>query len=94
MILPKNTTALIQPMDQGIIPAFKAYYRQALLTAVITSELQVPQFLKTVTLKNMAYNIIGLVWKNFSFRIKNCWSKCFIATGDTTEYKEQLLGFM
>lgn len=24
--LPKNTTALIQPMDQGAIATFKAYY--------------------------------------------------------------------
>lgn len=24
--LPKNTTALIEPMDQGAIPSFKAYY--------------------------------------------------------------------
>lgn len=26
--LPKNTSALIQPMDQGIIFMFKAYYQR------------------------------------------------------------------
>jgi hypothetical protein len=28
MFLPKNSTALIQPMDQGIIQAYKAYYHR------------------------------------------------------------------
>jgi hypothetical protein len=37
MFLPKNTTALIQHLDQGTIRAFKAYYRRALLTAVVNS---------------------------------------------------------
>jgi hypothetical protein len=73
MFLPKNTTVLIQPLDQGFTLALKAYYQWALLTAVIKSELQMPQFLKTVTRKNMAYNI-GLAWTNISsMPIKNCW---------------------
>jgi hypothetical protein len=64
-----------------------------LLTAVVNSELQVPQFLKTVALKNMAYSI-GLAWKNSSsMTIKNCWSKCITATGDSIEHKEEIFGF-
>jgi hypothetical protein len=89
IFLPKNTTALIQPLDEGIIRAFEAYYRQALLTAVVSSELQVPQFLKTIRLK-----YIGLAWKNISYMtIKNCWSKCITATGDSSEHEEEFLGF-
>jgi len=34
---PANTTAKIQPMDQGIIRAFKAYYRRYLVKHIIAS---------------------------------------------------------
>jgi hypothetical protein len=34
---PPNTTAKIQPMDQGIIRAFKAYYRRYLVKHIIAS---------------------------------------------------------
>jgi hypothetical protein len=39
MFLPTNTTALIQPMDQGIILACKAYCHCELLGGVVNSEL-------------------------------------------------------
>jgi hypothetical protein len=57
MFLPKNTTALIQPMDQGIIFACKAYYRCELLGGVVNSELQVTEFLKTLMLKDVVYSV-------------------------------------
>lgn len=31
MFLPANTTALVQPMDQGVLEAMKRRYRKALL---------------------------------------------------------------
>ncbi|CAF0968560.1 unnamed protein product [Rotaria magnacalcarata] len=34
---PPNTTAKIQPMDQRVIRAFKAYYRRHLVKHIITS---------------------------------------------------------
>ena len=30
--LPPNTTSVIQPMDQGIIAAFKCYYRKLIIS--------------------------------------------------------------
>jgi hypothetical protein len=39
MFLPKNTTALIQPTDQGIIQACKAYCHGEPLGGVVHSEL-------------------------------------------------------
>lgn len=34
---PSNSTALLQPMDQGIIRSFKAYYRRQLVQHIIAS---------------------------------------------------------
>ncbi|CAF4930887.1 unnamed protein product, partial [Rotaria sp. Silwood2] len=34
---PPNTTAIIQPMDQGIIRAFKAHYRRYLVKHIIAN---------------------------------------------------------
>ncbi|CAF2082438.1 unnamed protein product [Rotaria magnacalcarata] len=34
---PPNTTAKIQPIDQGVIRAFKAYYRRHLVKHIIAS---------------------------------------------------------
>ena len=77
MFLPKNTTALIQPLDQGIILTFKAHYRRGLLSEIVNSELQVTDFLKTVTLKNATYSIGLALDKVSPMSIENCWVKCF-----------------
>jgi hypothetical protein len=76
ILLPKNTTALIQTLDQGIIRAFEAYYHGGLLNEIGNSELQVTEFLKTVTFKNVAYSI-GLAWDEVSpTSVENCWVEC------------------
>jgi hypothetical protein len=54
MYLPKNTTALIQPLDQRII---KVNYRRELLLSLLSSGYDVPEFLKLLTLKEVAYKI-------------------------------------
>jgi hypothetical protein len=49
----------------------------------------VSQFLKTVTFKNVAYNI-GFTWKNISsLTLKNCWLKCIALTGNSIEHEEE-----
>lgn len=35
--LPKNTTAIIQPMDQGVISTFKAYYQRRTMSQLINT---------------------------------------------------------
>jgi hypothetical protein len=76
MYLPKNTTALIQPLDQGIIYNFKVNYRRELLLSLLFSGCDVPEFLKLLTLKEVAYKI-GLAWYCvLKEKIKNCWRKC------------------
>jgi hypothetical protein len=51
---------LIQPLKQGIIRVCKACYR--CVGGVVNSELQVTEFLKTLTLKDVSY-VVGLAWK-------------------------------
>jgi hypothetical protein len=76
MYLPKNTTALIQPLDQGIMYNFKVNYRWELLLSLLSSGCDVPEFLKLLTLKEVAYKI-GLALDCISKEtVQNCWRKC------------------
>lgn len=50
--LPPNTTALIQPLDQGIISAFKAYYRQIIVKKQISAlerDMAIKDFYKSIS---------------------------------------------
>ena len=53
--LPKNTTSLIQPLDQGIIANFKKHYRRELVNNMIVSEMPVTDYLQGLTLKDFIY---------------------------------------
>uniref|UniRef100_A0A3B4DXP7 DDE-1 domain-containing protein n=1 Tax=Pygocentrus nattereri TaxID=42514 RepID=A0A3B4DXP7_PYGNA len=59
--LPPNTTALLQPMDQGVIASFKAYY----LRRTIAMALGATEKNKDLTLKDF--------WKSYNIRdsVKN-----------------------
>jgi hypothetical protein len=93
MFLPTNTTALIRPMDQGNIQAHKAYYRGELLGGVVNSDLQVTEFLKTLTLKGIAYSA-GFAWGKITpTTIANCWKK-FIGNHDVTVDETKLIPFL
>jgi hypothetical protein len=64
--LPKNTTAPIQK---------KAYCRVELLCEGVNSELQATEFLKTLTLKDVAYSV-SLAWEEIKTKATgNCWGK-------------------
>ena len=72
--LPKNTTAKIQPLDQGIIACFKKHYRHHLVRAAVDSPLDVPQFLKGTNLKD-AFHFTGLAWAKVTKQtINHCWN--------------------
>ena len=63
MFMPPNTTALIQPMDQGIIASFKAYYARRAVTQAVEytqdSSKNLQDFWKD-------YNIYGAI-KNITY---------------------------
>jgi hypothetical protein len=78
--LPKNITALFQPMDQDIIPACKAYYHSEVPGRVVSSELLVTESLRTLSLKDVTYNV-GVAWGKImptttaKFQKKGCWRR-------------------
>jgi len=58
MFFPPNTTALLQPLDQGIIQNIKHSYRKGLLYQMsMTDDGNVNEKLKNVSLKNVVYMI-------------------------------------
>ncbi|XP_050338657.1 tigger transposable element-derived protein 2-like [Bactrocera neohumeralis] len=76
--LPPNTTALIQPLDQGIIHSFKIEYRQILIKKQICAlekGLSIVELLKSLTIldgikyANRAWNIVK------QQTIRNCFKK-------------------
>jgi hypothetical protein len=71
VFLPKNTTALIHSIDQGIIQACRACYGE-LLGGVVNSELQVTEFLKTLMLNDVTYIAGVSLGKIMPAAIVNC----------------------
>ena len=66
VFLPPNTTSKIQPCDQGIISAVKRQYRRRLMQHLLEVEgADIPQALKTVTLK-LAMELFGYAWDSLS----------------------------
>ncbi|XP_042230003.1 tigger transposable element-derived protein 1-like [Homarus americanus] len=67
LFLPPNTTSLLQPMDQGVIAAFKAYYLRRTFKKLIAAteegndEASVLQFWKNFNIKH-AIDIIVEAW--------------------------------
>lgn len=78
--LPKNTTALLQPMDQGIIATFKAYYLRRtfkkMIEAVDTDKsLSITQFWKQFNIKD-GIDIIAESWSEVKESTMNAvWKK-------------------
>ena len=59
--LPKNITSNIQPLDHRITVAFKKYYRQELVRAIIEKSLDIPTLLKQMNIKD-AFDHCQTAW--------------------------------
>ena len=83
--LPKNTTSLLQPMDQGVIATFKAYYLRRTFRKMVTAvdadpNLTIIQFWKGFNIKN-AIDTIADAWdevkdSNMNGVWKKVWPDC------------------
>lgn len=78
VFLPPNTTALIQPMDQGVISNFKAYYlrrtfKQMFEKADGEEKQSIREFWKNYNIMNAVENI-NLSWNEITERsLKGVW---------------------
>ena len=85
LFLPANTTSIVQPLDQGIIAAFKARYRRHLVRATL-AELENDNDLTIAKIKPNMLNV--LKWVRWSAKaltaetIRNCWFKAGILGTD------------
>jgi hypothetical protein len=91
IFLPKNTTSLIQPCDQGIIKAFKNKFNNFMTENIITESNNGKNKLQTVLTKiNIldAICVARLAWDDVTeHRIRNCFEKAFKFKENTAEQK-------
>lgn len=73
--LPPNVTSLIQPMDQGIIQNFKHFYRSAFIRELVSTDVDVPAFQKSFTIKDAIF-AAAFAWRDVTeSTLSRCWHK-------------------
>ncbi|XP_004451066.1 tigger transposable element-derived protein 1 [Dasypus novemcinctus] len=78
LFMPPSTASLIQPLDQGIIKAFKAYYMGELYGKACEAlnankEITMMEYWKAVTIRNVI-DYAGTAWDSINQAIiNNCW---------------------
>jgi len=80
--LPSNTTFLLQPMDQGVIAAFKAYYLRQSLQEMIrqmdTSGVSLKEYRKDYNILKAIDNI-KMTWEEVTVSyMKGVWHKIWL----------------
>uniref|UniRef100_A0A8C8T197 Uncharacterized protein n=1 Tax=Pelusios castaneus TaxID=367368 RepID=A0A8C8T197_9SAUR len=83
--LPPNVTSLKQPMDQGVLEAFKRRYRKSLLRSVLEEDGDLREFYKKWTIKDAIFSCLES-WDdmpNLTFR--KSWRKLFPDVMDSVE---------
>ncbi|XP_046683332.1 jerky protein homolog-like [Homalodisca vitripennis] len=80
LFLPPNVTALIQPLDQGVLETFKRNYKKRLLRNLLEKledGLGVTDALKLITMKDVVY-WVSEAWDNVrEDTIRRSWRKLF-----------------
>ncbi|XP_055855001.1 tigger transposable element-derived protein 6-like [Episyrphus balteatus] len=86
--LPANTTSILQPLDQGIIHCFKAYYRQIIVRKqllAIENGVTIKQFSKSITILRALMYIKRAWWLVKPDTISNCYQKAGFLPGENSE---------
>ena len=77
--LQPNCTSVLQPMDQGILEAFKRHYKKQLLRHVILENesymLTVPEIVKKLTIKDGVYWSAQAWEEATSTSLSRAWNK-------------------
>lgn len=97
--LPPNTTALLQPMDQGIIQAFKLYYIRRTFKIVLDNmecdpDMNVMECWKKFDIAKCVVNIKESLEELKPLTLKSCWKKLWpalIAENDEESVQVQTL---
>lgn len=78
LYLPKNTTSILQPMDQAPIRAFKAHYIRLFMQQAVREENQeLSQFVRNYNMMHCVDNCVE-AWKAVTEdTMKNCWHKLY-----------------
>lgn len=73
IFMPPNVTPLIQPLDQNVLRLTKLYYRNSLLSSVVSSDQPIGEALKKLTLKDAMLNLSAAWEKLDPIVIAKCW---------------------
>lgn len=79
--VPTNTTSIIQPLDQGIIHCFKAYYQQNIIRKQITAIERgktIEEFSKSITSLQAMHISKHCLWLITPSTIRNCFRKLIL----------------
>ena len=91
MFLPPNTTALIQPMDQGVLEALKRRYRRSMLQKLLLQDQAgkpVIECIKNINIKDVVY-MSAAAWDDTSaLTLTRSWKK-LLASEIATESDQQ-----
>ena len=94
MFLPPNTTALIQPMDQGVLEALKRRYRRSMLQKILIEDeagQSVIQCIKNINIKDVVY-MSAAEWDDIPIlTLARSWNK-LLASEKATESDQTMEG--
>ena len=94
--LPPNTTALLQPMDQGIIQAFKLYYIRRTFKIILDNmecdpDMNVMECWKKFDIAKCIVNIKESLQELKPYTLKSCWKKLWpVLTAENEEESVQI----
>ena len=88
VFLPKNTTSILQPLDGGLIGMFKKKYRSQMLNHIVSTEGELSEIVKKVTLKDALYMTVSS-WNEISEEtVKKVWKKTLFPENTEEAYDD------